>query len=148
MNLVITNLLVSDLSIIFIGIPLDAIGAFTKGQALNNVLCPIVAFTHTFSGMANSIFTFRRLLFISIWSLLILKINIFIWKRYELFIHDHSIGCNTMHICDSVWPDVVRSNTGKIYNIEICPANLGVFTHTCLASGNGYWRIRTWHRND
>ena len=50
LNLVLISLLVSDLSIIFIGIPLDAIAAFTKGQAVNNVLCPMVAFTHTFWG--------------------------------------------------------------------------------------------------
>ena len=44
------NLIVSDLAIIFIGIPVDAMGAFTKGEALDAFLCPSVAFVHTIFG--------------------------------------------------------------------------------------------------
>ena len=45
------NLIVSDLAIIFIGIPVDAMGAFTKGEALDAFLCPSVAFVHTIFGI-------------------------------------------------------------------------------------------------
>ena len=44
------NLIVSDLAIIFIGIPIDAMGAFTKGESLDAFLCPSVAFVHTIFG--------------------------------------------------------------------------------------------------
>ena len=44
------NLIVSDLAIIFIGIPVDAMGAFTRGEALDAFLCPSVAFVHTIFG--------------------------------------------------------------------------------------------------
>jgi hypothetical protein len=44
------NLIISDLLIVLVGIPLDVIGAFTKGAGLDNSLCPIAAFTHTISG--------------------------------------------------------------------------------------------------
>ena len=53
LNLVLINLLVSDLSIIFLGIPIDTLGAFTKGQSLNNFLCSMAAFTHTVSGTSS-----------------------------------------------------------------------------------------------
>ena len=44
------NLIVSDLAIIFIGIPIDAMGAFTKRESLDAFLCPSVAFVHTIFG--------------------------------------------------------------------------------------------------
>ena len=44
------NLIVSDLFIIFVGIPIDAVGAFTMGNALDKTLCSCVAFTHTLFG--------------------------------------------------------------------------------------------------
>ena len=46
-----TNLIVNDLFIAFIGVPLDTIGAFTKGQALDYVPCQTTAFIHTVFGM-------------------------------------------------------------------------------------------------
>ena len=50
------NLIVSDLFIIFVGIPIDAVGAFTMGNALDKTLCSCVAFTHTLFGkMTNPI---------------------------------------------------------------------------------------------
>ena len=66
-NLLLINLLVSDLSIIFIGIPLEAIGAFSKGQAMNHVLCRITAFTHTLSG---SIIISTRINLLITWAIL------------------------------------------------------------------------------
>ena len=45
-----TNLIVNDLFIAFIGVPLDTIGAFTKGQALDYVPCQATAFIHTIFG--------------------------------------------------------------------------------------------------
>ena len=50
LHLILMNLIVSDLAIIFIGIPVDAMGAFTKGEALDAFLCPSVAFVHTIFG--------------------------------------------------------------------------------------------------
>jgi len=44
------NLILSDLIIVLVGIPLDVIGAFTKGEGLDSLLCPMAAFTHTLSG--------------------------------------------------------------------------------------------------
>ena len=45
-----TNLIVNDLFIVFIGVPLDTMGAFTKGQALDYVPCQATAFIHTIFG--------------------------------------------------------------------------------------------------
>ena len=50
LNLILINLIVSDLFIIFIGIPIDAVGAFTMGKALDETACSFVAFTHTLFG--------------------------------------------------------------------------------------------------
>ena len=55
MHLILINLIVSDLAIIFIGIPVDALGAFTKGYALDMFLCQSVAFVHTMFGSYKSI---------------------------------------------------------------------------------------------
>ena len=49
-NIILINLIVSDLFIIFVGIPIDAVGAFTMGNALDKTLCSCVAFTHTLLG--------------------------------------------------------------------------------------------------
>ena len=49
-NIILINLIVSDLFIIFVGIPIDAVGAFTMGNALDKTLCSCVAFTHTLFG--------------------------------------------------------------------------------------------------
>ena len=57
MHLILINLIVSDLAIIFIGIPVDALGAFTKGYALDMFLCQSVAFVHTMFGSYKSIKT-------------------------------------------------------------------------------------------
>ena len=44
------NLIMSELAISCIGVPLDLLGVVTNGEELDDVLCPIVAFTHTFFG--------------------------------------------------------------------------------------------------
>ena len=53
LNLILINLIVSDLFIIFVGIPIDAVGAFTMGKALDETVCSCVAFTHTLFGMTS-----------------------------------------------------------------------------------------------
>ena len=45
MNIMVCHLLVS-----IFAVPLDLIGVITDGHALNNILCPIVAFMHTILG--------------------------------------------------------------------------------------------------
>ena len=53
--MVITNLIVSELLISFIGVPLDLIGATSQGKANNSVLCPTTGFAHTLCGMLISL---------------------------------------------------------------------------------------------
>ena len=50
LNLVLLNLIISDLGIVFVGIPLDAVGVYTKGESLNHLVCQFVAFNHTLFG--------------------------------------------------------------------------------------------------
>ena len=58
LNLILINLIVSDLLITIIGVPLDLIGTVTHGKALNDVVCPITAFTHTFLGNRWNTFSY------------------------------------------------------------------------------------------
>ena len=56
LNLILMNLIVSDLAIIFVGVPLDILGSFTKWKSNKNIVCPAVAFTHTiFGNMKNKV---------------------------------------------------------------------------------------------
>ena len=55
LNLILINLIVSDLFIVFVGIPIDAVEAFSFGSALNDTICSCVAFTHTIFGNIISI---------------------------------------------------------------------------------------------
>ena len=52
--MILMNLILSELAISLIGVPLDLIGTVTQGKALDSVLCPIVAFTHTLFGNPNT----------------------------------------------------------------------------------------------
>ena len=49
-NLILINLLVSDLAMLCICIPLESSAAFSKGESMNNILCPITAFINTILG--------------------------------------------------------------------------------------------------
>jgi len=53
LNLILINLIISDLFIIFVGIPIDAFGAFSFGSGLDDTFCTRVAFTHTLFGMSS-----------------------------------------------------------------------------------------------
>ena len=61
LNYILINLVVSDIGISFIGVPIDLLGAATNGEAIDNVLCQIVAFTHTLLG--NQLIHFRMACF-------------------------------------------------------------------------------------
>ena len=44
------NLIFSEFAISVFGIPLDIIGSVSRGDAINETLCEIQGFTHTFFG--------------------------------------------------------------------------------------------------
>ena len=53
LNFVLLNLIINDLFIVFVGVPLDFTGAFSKGEALNSPLCQATAFVHTLFGILS-----------------------------------------------------------------------------------------------
>ena len=58
LNLILINLIVSELAISFVGVPLDLVGTITHGKVLDGVFCPIAAFTHTLFGKWQGINSF------------------------------------------------------------------------------------------
>ena len=53
------NLIVSELAIAAIGIPVDFYNSITRGVNLDNFICPIVGFIHTFFGELIIRFNFQ-----------------------------------------------------------------------------------------
>ena len=49
-NLMLLNLIVSELCIAIIGIPADLYNSITRGIHLDKFVCPFVGFIHTFFG--------------------------------------------------------------------------------------------------
>ena len=98
LNLILINLIVSDLFIIFVGIPIDAFGAFSFGSGLDDTFCTCVAFTHTLFGNVINIYLnlfltyFRN--FISVFNL-IFHLN----YRNEFIVHINNHGSDTMSVC-------------------------------------------------
>ena len=101
LNLILINLILSDLFIIFIGIPIDAVGAFTMGKVLDETLCSCVAFTHTLFGTTYKMKLFRNLLsekmlgkiIFNLCLLLLFHSNRF---RYEFIVHFNDGGGYSM----------------------------------------------------
>ena len=49
-NFVLTNLILSELVISVVGVPIELFGAITHRNAIDDVLCKSIAFTHTLLG--------------------------------------------------------------------------------------------------
>ena len=148
MHLILINLIVSDLAIIFIGIPVDALGAFTKGYALDVFLCQSVAFVHTMFGSYKSIKN-AKLSAIAISICFIIyhfdrkfdstnsNSKFLLVLRNELFVYPYCYGCDTIHIYHMARAVMAFAYPCNIHNLKIRTNDLDICV--CSSRTTGYW---------
>ena len=140
MHLILINLIVSDLAIIFIGIPVDALGAFTKGYALDVFLCQSVAFVHTMFGSYKSIKKGKivRYCYLHLFhNNLKVCTNNLLFLRNELFIYPYCYGCDTIHIYHMARAVMAFAYPCNLHNLKVCTNDLVLCV--CSSRATSYW---------